>query len=249
MLSEYLVHRILFDDLLYEGAHHLLLKMAFVLLRVHFVNIHIGLVSSLRHSRFNFLFHARFEEMVDSVFIDVRKRFLDETLLVSFLVGFQNSMKYQLLEGLSPDGRFEAKFHSDFHQGVSPHDLQKHVFGLQASRYHPSLFELVNRVGGSIECIKFESQEHHEGAHLLLVPDDKIYVSAFLMKCDTLPCIKWQLIEILVILNQLIDTNLEHPKSGGEAAVGKSIEVRHLDPLSVILEGDALFAFLAFDIE
>lgn len=70
-----------------------------------------------------------------------------------------------------------------------------------------------------------------------------------LMKCDTLPRVKWQFIEIFIILNQLIDTDFEHPKSSGEAAVGKSIEVWHLNSLSMILEGDALLAFLALDIE
>jgi len=46
-----------------------------------------------------------------------------------------------------------------------------------------------------------------------------------LMNCDTLPCIKWQFGEVLIICNQLVDTDLEHPKSGGEAAIGESPEV------------------------
>ena len=70
----------------------------------------------------------------------------------------------------------------------------------------------------------------------------------FLMDRDTLPSVEWKFREVIIVGNQLIDTDLEHPKSCGEATIGKTPEILNLHPLPVLFQGDAVIEFLAFDI-
>ena len=153
------------------------------------------------------------------------------------MVRVDDCVQKQLVNRLIFNASRKANFHPDFHNCKCVHDPVHHFSDIKLLVPYLAVFELLNRISGTVMSIQFDYKKHEEGSHVLLVIDDQVDVPVLKLQSDALPRVKRQVKQIImkVVNDELVNADPEHPESCGKAAIGESLNVVDFEGQNLLL--------------